>query len=49
MYSGGNVVHSRGDPSKAEEGFGFEAKTSLEAGMKATWEWMQKNENFYQH
>jgi len=46
-FADGNVVHSQGDPTKAKEVFGFEAKTSLQEGLKLTWEWFKQNPNFY--
>lgn len=43
----GNVIHSRGDPTKAKSTFNFVAKTSFSEGLQNTWEWMKKNPNFY--
>jgi len=46
-FADGNVVHSIGNPEKAKHDFGFEAKTSLKDGIEKTWEWYQKNLDFY--
>lgn len=41
----GDIYRSVGSPQKAKETFGFEAKTMLFDGMKATAEWMIKKDN----
>jgi len=46
-FAEGNVVHSQGDPTKASQVFGWEAKTSLEEGLRQTWEWKKEHPNFY--
>jgi len=46
-FADGNVVHSIGDPQKAKEGLGFQAKTPLKEGLEKTWAWYQQNPDFY--
>ena len=38
---GGNIVDSAGDPGLAKERIGFEARTSLEDGLRKTIDWSQ--------
>jgi len=47
FFASGNVIHSEGDPSKAEKELGWKAQIDLELGIEKTWGWFQKN-NPYQ-
>lgn len=44
----GEVYASKGDPSKAEKLLGWRAKTSMEEGLRKTWDWfVGSGGNFY--
>ena len=44
----GEVEETKGDPSKAEKLLGWKAQTTLEEGLKKTWDWfMGSGGNFY--
>jgi len=46
-FTKGNVVHSEGSTVKAKEIINFEAQINIKEGINLTWEWFNKNRDFY--